>query len=520
MKSQYIYFLLVSIFFLVSCESEFESSVEDNEVYRTGEADFSNYVSLGNSLTAGFADNALYLESQKFSYPNILAQQFSLVSNLEFTQPLMDDNLGGLLLNGNPLPGFGPRLVLSAQSGSPLPTPLSGNPQTDIANVVPGPINNLGVPGAKSFHLGLNGYGNVANVGTTANPYFVRFASNPNASMIEDAVAQSPTFFSLWIGNNDVLSYATSGGVGTDQTGNPDPTTYASTDITDPTLFGGVFQGYVDALTTTASGGVLYNIPDVTSIPFFTTVPNNALVLDATNAANLTGFFQAVAGILTQSLIQQGVPPEQAQALASQYAIPFNEGPNRFLIDTAVTPSNPLGFRQMTEDELLLLTISQSALAQGYGSVVLTPEVLQVLAILQQGGTPTPEQAQLVLNAVSGIDDQDVLDMSELNAIANARMSYNAIIESIAQDKGLAFVDVNQLLIDSQNGVPFDGGVMTSDFVTGGAFSLDAVHLTPRGYAYIANATIQAINETYGSTLPTVNLGDYRTIATSDNTAQ
>jgi hypothetical protein len=397
---------------------------------------------------------------------------------------------------------------------------LSGNPQTDIANVVPGPINNLGVPGAKSFHLGLNGYGNVSNVGTTANPYFVRFASNPNASVIEDAVAQEPTFFSLWIGNNDVLAYATSGGIGTDQTGNPDPTTYNTNDITDPTLFGGVYQGYVDALTSNGSGGVLYNIPDVTNIPFFTTVPNNALVLDATNAANLTGFFQALAGIFTQVLIQQGVPPAQAQTLASQYAIPFNEGPNRFLIDTEVTPLNPLGFRQMTEDELLLLTINQSELAQGYGSVVLSPEVLQVLAILQQGGTPTPDQAQLILDAVSGIDDQDVLDMSELNALSNARISYNAIIEGIAQDKGLAFVDVNQLLIDSQNGIPFDGGVMTSDFVTGGAFSLDAVHLTPRGYAYIANATIQAINETYNSTLPTVNLGDYRTIPTSDNTVQ
>ena len=518
MKTQYISILIVSIFFLVSCESEFESSVEDNEAYRTGEADFSNFVSLGNSLTAGFADNALYLESQEFSYPNILAQQFSLVSDLEFTQPLMADNVGGLLLNGNPIPGFGPRLVLSTQSGSPFPAPLSGNPQTDISNVVPGPINNLGVPGAKSFHLGLNGYGNISNVGTTANPYFVRFASTPNASMIEDAVAQSPSFFSLWIGNNDVLSYATSGGTGTDQTGNLDPTTYASNDITDPSLFAGVYDSYVNALTSSASGGVLYNIADVTSIPFFTTVPNNALVLDAETAASLTGFFQAVAGILTQSLIAQGVPAAQAQALASQYAITFNEGPNRFLIDTAVTPTNPLGFRQMTEDELLLLTIDQGALAQGYGSVILTPEVLQVLGILQQGGTPTPEQAQLVINAVSGIDDADALDTSELSAISNARMAYNAVIESTAMNNGLAFVDVDQLLLDSQNGVPFDGGVMTSEFVTGGAFSLDAVHLTPRGYAYIANATIQAINETYGSTLPTVNLGDYRTVPTSDNT--
>jgi len=66
----------------------------------------------------------------------------------------------------------------------------------------------------------------------------------------------------------------------------------------------------------------------------------------------LTGFFQAVAGIFTQGLIQQGLPPTQAQALAAQYAITFNEGPNRFVIDVPVTQTNPLGFRQMQMGEL------------------------------------------------------------------------------------------------------------------------------------------------------------------------
>lgn len=518
MKTQNILIVFASLLLVYGCESEFENSIEDNEVYSTGEADFSNYVSLGNSLTAGFADNALYVEAQKNSLPNILSQQFSLVGGGEFRQPLMDDNIGGLLLNGNPLPGFGPRLVLSTQSGSPAPAPLAESPQTDISNIVSGPINNLGVPGAKSFHLGRNGYGNISNVGETANPYFVRFASSPDASIIEDAVAQNPTFFSLWIGNNDVLGYATSGGTGIDQTGNLDPSTYASNDITAPMVFAGAYESYVNALAPSSSGGVLYNIPDVTNIPFFTTVPNNALDLDAVTAANLTGFFQAVAGIVTQSLILQGVPLQQAQALAAQYAISFEEGANRFLIDVPASSSNPLGFRQMEEGELLLLSIDQAALAQGYGSVVLTPEVIQVLGILQQGGTPTQEQAQLIINAINGIDDADALDTAELEAINNARMAYNEVIETTASNNDLAFVDVNQLLIDSQNGIAFDAGLMTSDFVTGGAFSLDGVHLTPRGYAYVANATIQAINETYGSNLPPVNLGDYRSISTSDNT--
>ncbi len=49
------------------------------DAYTNGEADFSNYVALGNSLTAGYADNALYITGQENSYPNILAQQFAKV---------------------------------------------------------------------------------------------------------------------------------------------------------------------------------------------------------------------------------------------------------------------------------------------------------------------------------------------------------------------------------------------------------------------------------------------------------
>jgi len=79
--------------------------------------------------------------------------------------------------------------------------------------------------------------GNVAGVATgQANPYFVRFASSPSTTVIADAVAQNPTFFSLWIGNNDVLAYATSGGTGANQAGNLNPATYGPNDITDPNV--------------------------------------------------------------------------------------------------------------------------------------------------------------------------------------------------------------------------------------------------------------------------------------------
>ena len=86
-------------------------------------------------------------------------------------------------------------------AGNPGPAVYTGQtPTTDISNVLSGPFNNMGVPGAKSFHLGLEGYGNVANFPAAANPYFIRMASSPNATVIGDAVSQNPTFFALWIG--------------------------------------------------------------------------------------------------------------------------------------------------------------------------------------------------------------------------------------------------------------------------------------------------------------------------------
>ncbi len=514
---KYLPFLALGV---ISCEPEFDNPVDKVGFYSNGEADFSNYVALGNSITSGYADGALYISGQQNSFPNIMAQQFARVQETnEFTQPLMADNAGGLLFAGTQITS-NRRVLAFGPDGAPAPKVYTGmQPTTDITNVLSGPFNNMGVPGVKSFHLLADGYGDISGVPVgTANPYFVRFASSPQTSILKDAVAQNPTFFSLLVGDNDVLSYAVSGGTGVDQAGNLDPSTYGSNDITDPQVFASVYSTIVNTMVGTGADGVLLSVPDVTTLPYFTTIPNNALVLDAATAGRLTGFFQAVAGIFAQGAIQQGVDPAVAQALAAQYAITFNEGPNRFLIDVPVTQTNPLGFRQMTASELLVLTIDQGALAQGYGSVVLSQDVLQALGTLQATGTVSPEQGQLILSAVSGVDDKDALDTQEIQAVTAATTSYNATIKGIAQANGLAYADTNVLLNQVANGgISFDGGIVTSQFVTGGGFSLDGIHLTPRGYAAVANLVIDAINSTYKSTVPKVNIGAYGTITLNND---
>lgn len=473
----------------------------------SGSADFSNYVALGASFAAGFTDGTVFIAGQENSFPNILSKEFTKIGGGDFSQPLVNDNIGGLLIGGITNPRFSPRLFFNGAGPARLP----GTPTTETLNIQPGPYNNMGVPGVKSFHLLFDGYGNPGNIeAATANPYFVRMASAPNATILGDAMAQNPTFFTLSLmGGGDVLGYATSGGDGSDPITPSDGPPGVGFDQT--------FATIVSTLTSGGAKGVVTNVPYVENLPYFTTVPNNALVLDAATAGQLTGFFQAVTGIFTQLLISQMVPPAQAQALAAQYAITFNEGPNRWIIDVPVTQTNPLGFRQMTENELLVLTIDQGALAQGYGSVALTNEVLEVLGILQAGGTPTPEQGALVIAAVNGIDDGDALDSDELAEIRTASDAYNNTIETLASsNENIAIVNLRDMLIElSSTGINFGDYTLNSNLVFGGTISLDGIHLTARGYSYMAYKFLEAIDTSFGSNfiesgnIP--NPGDYPT---------
>jgi lysophospholipase L1-like esterase len=103
------------------------------------------------------------------------------------------------------------------------------------------------------------------------------------------------------------------------------------------------------------------------------------------------------------------------------------------------------------------------------------------------------------------------LSKDEIQEIKTATDAYNATIQSIASAKGLAFVDANALMTRVANGgITADNFTVTSTYVTGGGFSLDGVHPSPRGYALISNEFIKAINATYGSNFKGVNIGTYR----------
>ncbi|SEK87681.1 GDSL-like Lipase/Acylhydrolase [Aquimarina amphilecti] len=512
MNIQYKWLLILLVFGIIACESDDDSATTEEVVLISGTADFSTYVALGNSLTAGFTDGALFIEAQENSMPNILAQQFALVGGGVFSQPLMSDNIGGALLGGAPI--LNPRFYFYSDP-DPTPPNLSGPrllgttptddvpelPTTEISSILSGSFNNMGIPGAKSFHLLANGYGNIAGLPSLANPYFVRMATDPNASVIEDAMVQNPTFFSLWIGNNDVLGYALTGGDGTDP-------------ITDVATFNGAYNALVASLTSGGAKGVIANIPDVTSIPHFTTVPHNPVPLDAATAGFLNsvnaygaynGGLDATLAFLTANPATLGAlfpatsdmtSLELATAEMAKRKIMFNEGEGNavVIIDEDLTDLTGINgalinMRQATDADLLVLPSSAFI-----------------------GTEAIPGNPQTVNGVAIPLADKWVLTPEEQEEIAVATTAFNATIAAAAQQAGLAFVDTNALLVAaSDGGTTFDEFLLQSNLVFGGLFSLDGVHPTARGYAFIANETMKAINTTYGSNLPMVKAVDYPT---------
>jgi lysophospholipase L1-like esterase len=500
---------------LVSCEPEFENAVTDEGFYDAGDADFSNYVALGNSLTAGYADSALFVSGQEDSYPNIMAQQFGFVGGGDFTQPLTSDNLGGLLLGGVQITGN--RLVLSANdpydenTDTPFPSTLDGVPTTDVLSSATGPFNNMGVPGAKSFHLVTPGYGSVAGVANgTANPWYARFATSESSTVLADAASLNPTFFSLWIGNNDILGYATSGGSGVDQAGNLDPSTYGGNDITDPNVFAAAYSAQVDALVAGGAKGVLLNIPDVTSIPYFTAVPAQSIPLDAATAGAVNAQFAQYNDQILPLLVQFGVITQEE---ADSRVVNFVEGVNYpIIVDNDLTDvsqvlqgppgnlpeelANLLGqLRQATSDDLI---------------------VLPAISVL--GSVPDPSNPFGVVGVSIPLENQWVLTTTEQGLVAAAGAAYNATIQGLAAANELGYGDMKSALADvAANGAAYNGGLLTSTYVTGGAFSLDGVHPTPRGYAFTANTIIDVINTTYNASIPKVDIGTYGTVTLHNN---
>jgi len=366
----------------------------------TGSADFSNYVSAGDSLTAGFMSGSLIDTSQEHDYPSIIAGQAGVA---DFEQPLVSPPGIPAILH---LVGLFPTVI--------VPEPGQGHPEN--LNL-PRLYNNLAVPGETAGTM----ITVKSDVPSTGHQGLHDLILRGFGTQLEEVIGAKPTFVTLWIGNNDALGAATSGNVAL---------------LTPLPVFTQEYQTIVGAIASmTGAKMAIANIPDVTSIPFVTTIP--PFLVDPTT---------------NQPVIFNG------------NLVPL------------IGPKGLLG-----PGDHVLLTAGAD-LARGLG-------------------IPRPLGTGLPLPA------SDVLLAADAATIDNQIAGYNAVIQATAQQVGAAFVDANALLKQlATTGIQIGGIPFNASFLTGGVFSYDGVHPTHFGYAFIANAFIDAINQKFGAAIPPADL--------------
>ncbi|NTE00092.1 G-D-S-L family lipolytic protein [Agrobacterium tumefaciens] len=121
------------------------------------------------------------------------------------------------------------------------------------------------------------------------------------------------------------------------------------------------------------------------------------------------------------------------------------------------------------------------------------------------------------LHPLNPIENRWVLDKDEVAKVKDYVNSYNSTIKSLANNKGLAIADTYTYFNTVKAGIAVQGININAAFITGGAFSLDGIHLTPRGNAAIANVFVDAINAKYSSTIPTIDITKYRGVKFPDS---
>ena len=209
--------------------------------------DFTNYVALGDSVTAGFASASMMDWYQDRSYPAVLAQQAG--AGL-FEQPYITE------------PGIGPIFELVALAPTPVIQPVGLIPGLPANAEYPGIYNNLGIPTATLYDM-IFQTGDITNLiqGNFDTVFFDLVLRNGINTALEQAIGAQPTFMTVWIGSNDVLGAVLAG------------TPIDGITMTPVEFFAGLYGNAIGALATNTSADiVLINIPYLTEIPFATSV--------------------------------------------------------------------------------------------------------------------------------------------------------------------------------------------------------------------------------------------------------
>jgi lysophospholipase L1-like esterase len=448
-------FIMTFIAILITgCQDRSNLTAPTPQSQKSGTADLTRFVTIGNSITAGYQSSSLFKDAQAYSFGNQIAQ----LVNTPYVQPLMQNpGIGGQLQ----IHVLFPNLVLVQQ-------PTMG--QEAALNIgYAGVYNNLGVPGALVYDVvnATSGTTCAQYLGThTANPFFDLILRNSVlniGSQFQQAKALHPTFVTCWIGNNDVLGFATSGGA-------------APTAPTSAAQFGALYTQLGDSLkslnTLFGTNVVVANIPDVTTIPYFTTV--GPLLAKGTpwTSHGIPGLFYQKHGVTT---------PDPT-----------------VLADSAHLASLQVMITLHGQNYTSLLGQPTGKWYRDNHYPALPPGIDTTKPFGFYPTNPWP--------------DALILDADEIVTAKTATTNFNNSIATVATAKGFGLVDINSVFTNifvqsvTHGGINYNGINFTAFFITGGLFSLDGVHPSSQGQGLLANEFLKVINSKFGANYPLINL--------------
>jgi lysophospholipase L1-like esterase len=226
--------------------------------------------------------------------------------------------------------------------------------------------------------------------------------------------------------------------------------------LTTVATFTTAYNTLLDKLVATGAGIVVGTLPtNPSAVPFFNTVPT-VLINPATRTPVLG-------------------PTGQPITLVGQ-------------IDAAP------GVGQLLPGSFITLGAS-SLLGQGFGIPSALKPLLDPTNKLPLFGTPLP--------------DAVVITPAEIATLTQRIADYNSAIVASASAHNVPVADIKGLFDRFAKGINVGPFHLTSDFITGGIFSLDGVHLSDIGYTLFANEYIKAINSGYGTHVPLASVATF-----------
>lgn len=478
MKFKYILsikFIIIYSVFFISCKTQFREDPAP-AITNIGTLNLSKYVAIGSSISAGFADNALYNDGQANAYPNLLANKFKEGNtSLVFNQPKIESEngwAGGT--NGKlelALPACGTIAVTGRNlAGENAMLPYNGN-KSELTNLaVPfiriENINTPAVSAGTSFNNPLPYYNRLVDVATTKG-------------LAQEARLRNASFFTIWLGYTDALRYATTGGT----------TALVTTEVFKTNIY-----VLLDSLLSVPNAkGVIATIPYVDQFPVITN--NNRRLTSSTDPAKNPVKFTQVQADEFNAVIGKNI---FSGALGNNnfYAIQKTDGSIRQL--------------KTTQD---FIVRGADLDKTGLGKVD-SLSVRNCIANLNQRSK---------LGFAKALSDTAVLDKEEIITLRAQIDAYNnAIIEAIAERNNngfkLALVDMNLFyknLLDPSSGIQYGSLITRANHASlgpdfGGFYSLDRINPTPRGQSLIANEFIKSINQYFGSNFTLYDPASFR----------